>query len=294
MKKKGLLAILLTVLIWGSSFAVVKIGLQEIEPLMLTLLRALFASIFLMSIILLRREQKVFLKAVKTDWKYFLVLGLIGITLFGLLQNVGIKYTSSALAGILQNTNPLFILVLSGIFLKEIITKNKILGLVTGFLGVCFIVFVGTDIKELFSSETFLGNVLIIASALSWAIYSILNKRVFKKYSPLHLTSIAYIFGTILLIPAVLIFSSVADLSELSLKSWLIILYLGITCSAIAFFSWNYALSKMDASKASAFLYLIPVIAIFIGWAFMGEEVSTYALLGSGLVLGGVYLTEKA
>ncbi|MFB0546400.1 MAG: EamA family transporter, partial [Anaerolineae bacterium] len=72
-----------------------------------------------------------------------------------------------------------------------------------------------------------------------------------------------------------------------------IVLYLGIVASAITFFLWNYALSKMDASKASVFLFLGPVIVIIISWLFMGEVITIHTIIGSVLVLFGVYLTER-
>lgn len=291
--RKGMIALLITVLIWASSFAVTKIGLQQIEPMTMAFIRAFFASVFLLFIICGKKQFKSFLCVVKTDWKYFLILAIIGIALFNIFQNIGVKYTSSALAGVLQNTNPLFILILSGIFLHEIITRKKIIGVVVGFLGMLIIVFGGVNINEIFKSQSFLGNVLIIGSSVSWAIYSILNKKVFKKYTPLHLTAIAYIFGTIFLFPIAFLFENTSTLFLFSIKSWLIVGYLGVVASGITFFLWNYALSKMEATKASVFLFLIPVIAILIGWLFMEEALTVYTITGSILILGGIYITEK-
>ncbi len=291
--KKGIIALLITVFIWASSFATIKVGLQEIEPLTLAFVRGFLASIFLLAIIIIKKENKKFIKSITTDWKYFSLLGIVGITLFNTFQNIGVKYTSSALAGILINSNPVFILIFSGLFLDEVITGNKVIGIITGFVGMIVIVFMGQNISEIIKSQIFLGNVLVIGSALSWALYSIMNKNIFNKYSPLHLTTIAYIVGSILLFLIAFLFEDVSGLFLFSIRSWVIVLYLGIVASAITFFLWNYALSKMDVSKASVFLFLGPVIVIIIGWLFMGEVITIHTIIGSVLVLFGVYLTER-
>lgn len=292
-EKRGIIALLITVLIWSSSFATIKIGLQEIGPLTLAFVRGFLASIFLLAIITIKNENNKFIKSITRDWKYFLILGTIGIALFNIFQNVGVKYTSSALAGILININPVFILILSGLFLQEVVTGNKVMGIVIGFMGVVVILFVGQNISEIIKSQTFLGNLLVIGSALSWAFYSVMNKNISSKYSPLHLTAMAYIFGSILLFLIAILFEKVSNLFLFSVKSWFILLYLGIVASAITFFLWNFALSKMEASKASVFLFLGPVIAVIIGWSFMGEVITIYTIIGSVLVLFGVYLTER-
>jgi drug/metabolite transporter (DMT)-like permease len=289
---KAFWALIATVLIWASSFAVIKLGLQEINPYFLAFIRAFIAAGFLVAIIVVRGELAAFLRYVARNWKALGVLGLIGIALFDVLQNVGIHHTSSALAGVLLNTNPLFITVFSAIFLGEVITRNKVLGLFLGFVGMCLVVFDGQDLRSVVESQTFLGNALVILSAVTWAVYSILNKHALTDGSPLHLTAASYIFGTVFSLPLIYFFD-VKPLFSVSSGSWGIILYLGAVASGATFFLWSFALSKMEASRASVFLFMIPVVAIVIGWAFLAEQISTSTIFGSVLVLVGIYLSEK-
>lgn len=290
---KVIAALMITMLIWGSSFAIVKMGLQEIPPLFFAFIRIFIASIFLTSIIFIKKESVQFINAIRKEWKYFIVLGIIGITLMNITQNFGQSYTSSALAGILQNINPFFILVLSVLFIREIISMNKIFGTIIGFIGMVIVVFAGQDIATIMSSQTFLGNALMIGSAICWAIYSVLTKNIIKKYSALYLIAISCTVGWIALFPIAFVFEDINSIYSLSLNSWSILIYLGVFSSGITYFLWNYALSKKDASEISVFVFLVPVIAIAIGALFMGEEITLYTLIGSVLIIFGIYLTEK-
>lgn len=285
-------ALIATVMIWATSFAVIKLGLKEINPYFLAFIRALIAAGFLVAIIAARGELGIFLRYMRKNWKVLSILGMIGIALFDVLQNVGIHHTSSALAGVLLNTNPLFITIFSAFILGEVITRNKILGLLMGFIGMCLVVFGGQDLDSVIQSQTFFGNVLVILSAVTWAVYSIMNKHALTGGSPLHLTAASYIFGTVFSLPLIYFFE-VRQLFDVGAASWGIIFYLGAIASGATFFLWSYALSKMDASRASVFLFMIPVVAIVIGWAFLDEQISTSTIIGSVLVLAGIYMSEK-
>lgn len=290
---KGTVALLLTVIIFGSSYAITKVGLEEISPLVLSFTRSFVAFIFLSFLIIIKDDYGEFVKRIKGEWKYFSALGMAGVVMFNIFQNVGVKLTSSALAGTLHNTIPIFILILSWIFLHEIITKNKIIGVLTGLVGVCIIVFVGKDFTDMLHNQTIVGNALVLGSAVMWAAYTILNKNVSKHYNPLYLTTSAYIFGSIFLLPVAASIEDIGTLASLSMKTWAIVLYLGIFCSGITFLLWNYALSRMDSTKASVFIYLIPIVAMLVGWAFMGETITIYMIIGFALTIIGIFISGK-
>jgi len=291
--RKGIMALLFTVLIFGSSYAITKMALEDISPLVLSFTRSLIACVFLISMIMAQGGSGVFIKGIKGEWKYFAILGLAGVTLFNIFQNVGVKLTSSALAGTLHNTIPLFILILSGVFLHEAITKNKVVGILTGLVGVCIIVFVGKDFTDLLHDQTIIGNALVLGSAVMWAAYTILNKYISKKYDPLYLTASAYTFGSVFLLPFALSLENIGSLASIPMKTCLIVLYLGIFCSGITFFLWNYALSRMDSTRASVFIYLIPIVAMLVGWACMDEVITFYMLIGFALTILGIYISGK-
>ncbi len=290
---KGTVALLVTMTIFGSSYAITKVGLEGISPVVLSLARSLVACIFLCALIVIKGDSGVFITKLKGEWKYFAALGMTGVALFNIFQNVGVKLTSSALAGTLHNTIPLFILILSWAFLHEKITTHKIIGIFTGLVGVCIIVFVGTDFTDMLHSQTVVGNALVLVAAVMWAAYTILNKNVSKHYNPLYLTASAYIFGSLFLLPIAASVEDIGSLASLSAKTWSIVLYLGIFCSGITFLLWNYGLSRMDSTKASAFIYLIPIVAMLVGWAFMEEKITFYMVMGFALTILGIYISGK-
>lgn len=290
MRVHPIITLLLTVLIWASSFAFIKLVVTDVSPYVLAVLRAVIGAIFLVSIVVLTRQTKKFIEDIYSRWKIYFLLGFISIAIFDVLQNVGISYTSSSLAGVLLNTNPLFIALLSIIFLKEKITKYRVMGLFTGFIGMCIVVIGDEDISVIITSQAFLGNVFILLSAITWAIYSVVNKQILKNTTPLFVATATSVFGAIFLIPIVFVNNIFLSVDALS---WLIIIYLGVVASGLTFFLWSYTLSKMEASRASLFLFLIPIISVIIGWIFLDEKVNIYMLFGGILVIFGIFIAEN-
>lgn len=294
MMRKEITAILIAVTIWASSISVIKVILVEIAPLTLAFIRCAFASLILIVAVLLAKESSQFFRAIRSDWKHLFVLGLIGITVFNSAQIFGVQRTSTALAGILLSTSPLFMVILSVLFLHEVITKNKFLGILVGFIGIILVFIKGQGDVDPFESQAFWGNLSLISAALSWAVYSVHNKKLFEKYSPLHLTAGAYLFGTPMILLFVLAFEDLSDLGSIPATNWLALLYLGVLASGITLLLWNYALNRMDASRASVFLFLIPVIAVLIGWLILDETVTIYTFVGGAFILMGVYLAQRS
>lgn len=291
--KKAIIALVATVLIWGSSFAAIKIVLDEITPLGLSFLRVGVATCALVLFLGLTQGLAKLREALIEKFLYFAVLGITGIVLFNILQNVGIQYTSSGIASVLLATNPLFILALSVMFLQERIDRKKSTGTILGFFGILTVVFGGKNIMNFLHSTSFAGNILVLTSALCWGLYVIMSKKVLRQYSPLLLTTSAFILGSLLLFPIYVFSHTFSLINSLSATSWLLVIYLGFISSGVTYLLWNYALRRMEASKASVFLFLVPVVAIVLGKIFLAERVTFCVVAGTGLVLSGVYLVEK-
>ncbi|MBI3379492.1 DMT family transporter [Candidatus Gottesmanbacteria bacterium] len=291
---KGIIAVLIAVVIWASTYSISKIGLETIPPITLVLARSIIACIFLYILIIKNRETNNLVKLFKNYYKETFILGLTGIFLQNGLSTLGLKLgATSGLAAVIVNSAPLFILVLAVFYLAEKLTLNKILGMFLGFIGMLLIVLPQEGIGEIFASKVFLGNLVILGAAIGWAIYSVANKKISKKFSPLVLTLGAYVMATLLLIPTAFIFETPKVVFSLGILSWLIIFYLGIFASGVAFLFWNYSIIHLEVSKAAVYLYLIPVLAIFTGIFFLHETFTLINLLGTIFVLGGIILTER-
>lgn len=291
--KKGIIALSVTAFIWASTFTVIKIGLEKITPLNLSFVRSILATFFLLGWFLLRRERQEIARALKLHLGYIIGLGVVGVTLFNIFQNIGIGLTSSGIASLLVASNPVFILILSASFLGEKITRNKAAGMVLGCVGIITVTFLGKNMAILLRSGSFWGNILALLSAVCWAVYSVMNKKALERYTPLTLTALAYVFGSLILFLFCFTFEDVSLIFQWSLSSWSILLYLGILASGVTFYLWNYALSTMEASRASVFIFLVPVVAILLGKVILSETITGFTFLGTALVLSGIYLMER-
>ena len=253
--RKALVALMVTVLIWGSSFAAVKIVLGELRPLGLSFLRSVVATFALVLLLGFNEGFAKLKRALKEKFLYFMVLGAAGVVLFNIFQNIGIQYTSSGIASVLLATNPLFVLVLGTVFLQERINRNKSIGMTFGFVGVVVIMFGGKSIVGFLISSSFIGNILLLCSALCWGLYVIMNKKVLQRYSPLLLTASAFIFGSLVLFLVSLSSGDFSAIMSLSITSWLLVIYLGFVSSGVAYFLWNYALTKQKPRKPLFFSF---------------------------------------
>ena len=189
-------------LVWAGSFIVVKNITEEIDPIDLGFLRYLVATPIMVLILFIRNKDIVI---PKKELPLLSVLGLTGVTLLYVFQFIGIKYTNASTASVLINTNPIFIAILSVIFLKEFFSKKKIFGVLLSFLGVIIILYARLSI-EIFTIDNifFIGSILMLLSAFCWAIYSVVGKHLISSYDTLTVTTYAFLLGTIFYIPFVI------------------------------------------------------------------------------------------
>lgn len=277
-------------LVWGGSFIVVRLIVEEIPPLELGFLRFL-VTIPIMALILLfkNKPKKIPLKELPS----LSILGLTGVTLLYIFQYFGIERTTASTAAVLINTNVIFIVILSALFLKEIFNFKKSIGIFLSFVGVIIVILSQMRNENIIFNNVFLlGCVFVLLSAFCWAIYSIYGKRLLKKYDAFTVTTYAFILGTIFYIP--LVFQNIVNVVQnISLNGWLAIFYLAILCSVFGYVAWYYALSKIEAARAAVFLNLIPLFAISLSF-FIGEIPTILFLIGAILIIYGVYLTQRS
>jgi len=289
---KNLIITMLLILVsfvWAGSFIVVDITTKEMDPIDLGFLRFLVATPLMILIAVVRKKP---LLLPKKELPWLVVLGLTGVTLLYLFQFLGIHYTNAPTASVLINTNVIFIAILSGLFLHETLTRKRVAGIVLSFIGVFVIMFSDISKQELtFDNLFFIGGILMLLSALCWALYSFVGKRLLKTYDEFVITTYAFGFGTLFYIPFVVLHLS-PILQQTSLNGWLAVLYLALTCSIFGYLGWYYALKHIDASKAAVFLNFIPLFTILMSF-FLGTSLTLFFLLGAALIIYGVYLTQR-
>jgi drug/metabolite transporter (DMT)-like permease len=191
----------------------------------------------------------------------FAAAGLCGVTLFFLFQNTALTYTLAFNVSVLISVSPLFTALFSHFFSKEeSFHANFYLGFAVAILGIILVGFNGNFVLKLNP----LGDLLAILSAVAWAIYSILMKKISaNNYNTIQVTHRVFFYGLVFILPALMLFDFHLDLARFQqLPNLLNILFLGVAASALCYVTWNSAVSILGAVKTSLYIYLVPVITV--------------------------------
>ena len=274
-------AIVVTLLLWASAFAGIRVGLRAYTPGEVALLRFGTASLALGLYALVTRMRM----PDRRDLPTIVMAGFIGITVYHVALNYGEKSVESAAAALIISASPIFTTLLSSRFLKERIAPWGWVGIGVSFLGVALISFGEGDGLTLN-----VHALLILVSAVATSVYFIVSKRPLRRYTGLEFTSFAIWAGTI----PMLVFAPglASKLATAQPASTLAVVYLGIFPGAIAYVLWMHALSRMPASTLSTFLYFQPVNAALIAWWWLHEVPGFLTLLGGTIAVAGVVLVN--
>lgn len=283
------MGLLFAIFCWGLSFPLLKAALDEVEPITLAAVRYLIAVIPLIIFMVARSGRNSFIKPLKEDFLFFLCLGLVGITLPNIFQNYGMTMTEAHVSAIIQASGPVFTIILAVIILKEPLGKNKVVGTLIALSGTLLLV-TGSGL-EIFGTTSF-GNFLVLMSAISYAISSIMSKKILHKYDPLSAATMSMFLGTIIL-TALMIFESPAQrIPRISAEGWIIILILAILPGALALLVWYTILKTTEVSRIILFIYLIPIFAAVIAYVWLKEEIMMTTIVFGFLIICGVVIAQ--
>lgn len=283
------LALLIAHLIWGVNFVVAKITLGEFPVMSLAFLRFTLASILLLPFLLAFEKKQLKIKLEKAP-KIFLV-GLLMFTVHISLFYEGLSRSRAIDASVLSMSIPIISVILGWLFLREKIYWINLLGILLGFAGAMTVLGLPLIFLGEFSSQGLLGNILILASGLSFVVGAIYAKSLLKTYHPLIVTAVGFITGMItFLIPAILEYlANPAWINKISLLGVLGLLYIAILSSIVAFFLLTWALEKTDPIRVHLFQYLEPAVAATFAVPLLSERISYSFIVGTVLVVLGVY-----
>jgi drug/metabolite transporter (DMT)-like permease len=280
----GLLAINV---FWGGSFIANAIALKSIGPIEIASLRFFITAPLLFAITLFWKGHGIF-KIDRKDLLPLIGMAITGVTLQYVIQVTAQSYTSAINASLLINTSTFFILFLGALFLAEKLTPARVMGAFIGFGGVALLVSGGSLDFSLGQA----GDIMILACAFLWAIYTIIGKRLSGKYHPLTVLNYVFIIGTIGFLPFYFL-TPHADVTAIPLPAVGAILFLAIFCSIVAYLVYNVALDSMDVSRVALFIYFVPLSTIVLAWLMLGESLTLASGLGGLLVLAGMWIAER-
>ncbi|MEA4926990.1 MAG: DMT family transporter [Syntrophomonadaceae bacterium] len=275
--------------IWGGMFVVVKIVVSVIPPLELVWMRYFVAIVPLVVIGLITRQKW---QIDKRHYLTIIAIGIIGNAISIVTQETGTMLSSAQMGAIVTSSTPAFMVIFARLLLKERLAFKKGLSVCLATIGVFLIVGVGhVDL----SSK--LGGISLLIAALTWALMSVLIKRVPSNYSQIVVTTYSILVALIVLTPFVLPRLYAINISQLIHPTiWGGVLYLGIISTASGFLLWNRGLQMVNASSGGLFFFFQPVVGTLLGWLILGESIGITFWIGSILILIGalfVIIEEK-
>ncbi|MEH7418751.1 DMT family transporter [Neobacillus drentensis] len=267
--------------IWGGMYVVVKIVVSVIPPLELVWMRYLIAIIALLLIGFITRQNW---RINKCHILLIIFIGIIGNAISIVTQEIGTMLSTAQMGAIITSATPAFMVIFARILLKERLTLKKGLSVCLATIGVILIVGVG---HVNLSSK--LGGLSLLIAALTWALMSVLVKRVPSNYSQVVVTTYSILVALIVLTPFVLPRLHEMNISQLTHPTiWGGVLYLGIISTACGFLLWNRGLQMLNASSGGLFFFFQPVVGTLLGWLILGENIGVTFWIGSILILTGV------
>jgi len=266
--------------LWGSNWSVMKMGLSYVSPLVFVLQRFLFSAVVLSPVPLLLHKKIPRDRVTLCNLLILCLIDALGVT----VTNIGLVGESSGIGAVLTYTQPLFVFCLAIPFLKERVTATKLLGTVIGFVGVA-ILFLGR-----IGSFTFNSTLALILGAFLWAVTIVYYKGFLSHVDPFITSFFQLSIGVLPLAILTLItgdFTFPGDPTYLG-----IILYASVGASAIGWTGWTFLIKEEDATVLAGSSFIVPLMALIFGWQLLGETIHTESILGSALILIGVYLVN--
>lgn len=285
-KYMGPIYLTLAASIWGGTYVVSKTVLMIVAPIELIWLRYLVA-LFTLGLAGLGMRQSWKIQRVHIPLVFS--IGIVGYFISIWTQFVGTQLSSAQMGAVITSATPAFMVIFARVLLGEKITVKKTWSVCLATIGVLLIVGIG-EMGQSFQ----MGGLILGIAALSWALMSVLVKKIPKEYSQLVITTYGILVATIAMTPIAISQINFAELQVLMQPQiWAGILYLGIFSTAVAFFFWNKGLQLMDAGKGSLYFFFQPVIGTLLGWFFLGEEVGFTFWVGALLIVSGVLLVIR-
>lgn len=285
----------IVVAIWGSTFVCTKLLLLSgLSPAQIFTLRFIIAYLLLLGYSLTRNHR--WFSKVWQDEVLMFALGLTGGTLYFLTENTAMNYTTTTNTSLIVSLSPLVAALLISLFYKSLrLNKVQSVGMLMAAMGVVTVVLNGHFVLHLSP----FGDSLAFSAALCWGFYSLLMIPANMRYDTVFVTRKVFFYGLVAMIPYYLLTPDEAIIFTPAVARFftfqilLNLLFLGCVASMACFLAWNWVLKKLGPVVATNYVYFNPVTTILFAWVVLSEQITIYFILGTILILVGMYLTEK-
>ncbi|MBN2260808.1 MAG: DMT family transporter [Clostridiales bacterium] len=287
--KKNQYIMILAVIFWAGAFIAGKFTANIINPVTITFLRFLIASIVIDSYLIL---MKIDLKISRALLKESLILAVVGMIGYHVLFYTALQYTSAIHSSLIASMNPFFTYILSIMFLGNKAKLNKFAYILLALFSVSMIL-LNWNFNVLFNNGVNPGDLYMILAVLLWASYSILVKIFIVKYEPIVLTATVFNITVFLLIP----FANYNQVMQLFTNDTAVIFsmfYMGIFPTVFGYLIQQYSIKSIGPDKTNIFINLVPVFAIVLSVLILHENINILNLLSGIIVIGSVYKFNTA
>ncbi len=287
------LAIIVTTVLWSSSLIFAKLIFTEVGPIVFVALRYTLATPFLLVVTLQHRKKQTIVD-VKNNWKILLVAGLSGPFISQILQYIGLELTAASDALLLLNLTPIFAVILAAPVLNEKITFEKVMGLVLATIGAMLIVMNTAPESPTPDSLRFIGNLIVIVSTFFFAINGIAGKISIKSIDAVSTTFYSSLFAVPFIWISATLLDDVTVLLTMSVQAWLVLLWVAIVNTVIAFILYYESMKHIEASLVQIMLNLIAVWGVLLSIFALHETITYLQISGGAITVLGVIIAQMA
>lgn len=279
------------VLIWGLNFTVVKAALAEWHPLPFNALRFVLAGAFLFAAQRVRARRTEATPIAKRDWPALVALGLLGNTVYQVFFIFGLDATLAGNSALVLSMTPVFVTLLSVALRHERVSATAWTGVVVSFAGVALVIAGGTRVA--FAGHTVRGDLLMLAAALCWAVYTVALSPYVRRYGTLRMTATTLYIGGAALILVALPFLGAQSWAGVGIIGWGGLLYGGILAIGVAYLLWYTGVKKIGSTRTAVYSNLIPAVALVVAWVALGEPPTWLQIGGALAIFAGIALTRR-
>jgi drug/metabolite transporter (DMT)-like permease len=266
------------------------VALKEVKPETVITLRFAMGVLVLAAGVQMRKQWQ---PLTRRDLLTLAGLGFLGITFHQWLQSTGLVTSAASTTAWIVATSPIFIVILGWVVLREKISWLQIGGTVLAFFGVMLVVTRGNLALSNIGHIGTVGDLLILISAVNWAVFSVLSRGMLKRLPSALMMFYVILFGWIFSTVTFFIRTGTDDILNLTSNGWLAVVFLGILGSGLAYIAWYDALQSLKANEAGVFLNIEPLVTMIVAFIILGEPVTWASLLGGAVIIFGVWLVNR-
>jgi drug/metabolite transporter (DMT)-like permease len=278
---------------WGLNVIALKILVENFPPIMMQSVRIFIASLVVISVLLFRRN---FRPLTRVEWFYIVLAGLLGVVGHHTFLAIGLVYTTASNASLILALIPLTTSIFAILFLRDRLTRLRVVGIILGFTGVAFVILQGNGGVSSVSR----GDLYVLCSMIIQASSFILIKKITDTVDVKQMTGIMFIMGSTILFIISFFFEpqGIVEMSKGTMGAWMVLLASAIIATGIGHMLYNSAIHQIGAGQTAIFNNLVPLFSLLAAAAFLGESITLAQIIGfilivAGVLLGTGYLDER-